>query len=204
MRPAVFLFDLDGTLLDTAGDLADAVNAARAGFDLPPLADAQVAANVGHGLGHLMRAALPAHLHDRVDEARARFMAHYDAHLLERARPCPGAEAVLAALPVARRGLVTNAPSVFLSRLLAGLGWAFGAVIDGDVAAWRKPAPGGLLAALSRLGARPDEALFIGDTDVDRAAAAAAGVPFATVAWGAIKDASVPRLDRLDGLLTWA
>ena len=179
------LIDLDGTLLDTAADLAGGANAARAHFGLPPLPIEAVAAHVGWGLGHLLTRTLPVELHPRMEEARAAFHACYAAHLLDHSRPYPGASALLEAWrgPLA---LVTNKPRAYVVPILEALGWveSFQAVVTGDDA--RKPAPEALWRALEGLGVAPEDALFVGDSEVDRDAAAAAGVAFVAVPWGRV------------------
>lgn len=182
------LFDLDGTLIDSTGDLADGANAARAAFGLPPLPEAAVAPAIGHGLGHLLRGTLPEALHPRLDEARAAFHAHYDAHLLHRTRPYPGAAACLDHLTGSgvRLGMVTNKPGRFVAGILEGLGWAtrFEVVVAGDTLPQRKPSPEPIRHAMDALGAVPARTHYVGDTEVDLECAAAAGVPFVCVAWG--------------------
>jgi len=101
------LFDLDGTLLDTLGDLADAANAARSVLGLPPVADELVAPHIGWGLGHLLSHVLPAGAESVLPTARAAFMEHYASHLLVRSTPYPGADELMANRGDRFVGLVT-------------------------------------------------------------------------------------------------
>lgn len=197
-RPAALVFDLDGTLLDTAPVLTAAVNAARALGAHPPLAVATVAPHIGGGLGALLAATLPPGYDEAA--ARAAFHATCRARLLE-SRPYPDADAVVAALG-SRAALVTNKPRTYLDALLAHLGWRFAAVVDGDDPAGRKPDPGPLLHAAARLGVAPAAALAIGDSPLDRAAARAAGMPYRPVAWGHVAPGERP-LTALAELLAW-
>ena len=196
-----FLFDLDGTLLDTRGDIADAANAARAALGLPTMAEAAVEGHVGHGLGHLLAQVLPRALHGRLGEARAAFVAHYQAHLLDRTRPFPGAEELLARLAGRPIALVTNQPGRFVDPILAGLGWHFEVVLAGDTLPERKPHPAPVREALRRLGVAAEQALFVGDTEVDRAAAVGAGVAVGCVPWGRTTDLEGRRLTSLAELV---
>jgi phosphoglycolate phosphatase len=187
MRPKLrtFFFDLDGTLLDSGADIATAANRVRTGFGLEPLDIAEVGRGVGWGLGHLLGHVLPEALHGRMAEARGIFMEAYAAHLLVDSTPYAGAGALLEALegPV---GLVTNKPMAFVTPILEALGWRFDVVVGGDSLPQRKPDPSPLLHALAAVGCAPEAALFVGDSEVDLATAAAANVRFAGVGWGRV------------------
>jgi phosphoglycolate phosphatase len=181
-------FDLDGTLVDSRLDLAEAVNRARADLGLPPLAVAQVLGMVGEGARNLVRRALggdpePALL----ERAFESFLAHYDRVCLERTRPFPGVDGLVrrlaGRLPLA---VVTNKPERFSRRIVEHLGWGalFAAVIGGDTLPVRKPDPAVLRLAAERLGVAPGELLLVGDSRVDAEAAEGAGARLVLVAWG--------------------
>jgi phosphoglycolate phosphatase len=179
----VAIFDLDGTLVDSREDIHRAVAHALKALGLPPRSLEEVTAFVGEGAARLVARAIAPEEH-LLDPALSLWRAHYQEHLLDHTRLYPGIEAVLAS---ARWLLAvhTNKPGAMARRILDGLGvlGRFAEVVGGDEAP-RKPDPSGTLEILSRLGARPDEAVFIGDSRVDRATAAAAGVRFVPVAWG--------------------
>lgn len=200
--PRAVLFDLDGTLLDSLGGLTAGVNAARGRLSQRALAAAEVAPHISHGLGHLLRSTIPGLGDADLVTARAAFIAHYRAHLLDDLRPHRGAEAALQAW-AGRSALVTNKPAMFLGEQLEAMGWRFTAVIDGDHPAGRKPDAAPLLAAAARLGVSPVEAVFVGDSDVDHQAAVAAGMPFCAVAWGHVSDPRVPRVSDLAEVARW-
>ncbi|MCB9537948.1 MAG: HAD-IA family hydrolase [Myxococcales bacterium] len=201
MSRPVFLFDLDGTLLDTDADLAAAVNAARAALGLPALGVDAVRPHIGWGLGHLLRGTLPAAQHARLSAAREHFHAHYRAHLLDHSRPFADADAVVAALGPARCGLVTNKPGAFVDALIERLGWRFGVVVAGDTLAARKPDAAPLRHAAEALGAEPSTVTYVGDSEVDLEAAAAAGTAFAAVAWGRVAPRAPRVVERFAELL---
>lgn len=205
------IFDLDGTLIDSDGDIAAAANVARAALDLPPAGVPEVAAAIGWGLGHLLERMLPGASPEQMARAREVFVTHYAAHPLVHSRPLPGAAALWAGLPLGHPvALVTNKPMVFVGPILAGLGWdtRFQVVVGGDSLPQRKPDPAPLLHALAGLGVAAADALYVGDSEVDAATAQAAGVDHVTVAWGRhAADARhvIARLDALlDHPLSWA
>ena len=195
------LFDLDGTLLDSRGDLADAVNATRAALGVEPLSDEAVGGHIGRGLTALLEQALPPLRPIELQASRAVFIAHYSANLLNRSRPYEGVNDMFSGLRGYRLGLVTNKPSMFTHGILRGLGWdtRFEVVVCGDTTPTRKPSPEPLLLGLEKLGAAPASAVFVGDTSVDAETAAAVGAPFVCVEWGA-HAAQTPRASVIGAL----
>jgi phosphoglycolate phosphatase len=178
------LIDLDGTLMDTAPDLAAAANRMRADFGLPPLPLARVAAFVGKGAEVLVHRALTDDLDgqarpDEFARGRKSFYAHYTA---ENGLQAVVFERVPQALGELRaHGLklacVTNKPKEFTAPLLQKMGLAqyFDAVVAGDEVAEKKPHPALLLEACRRLRLQPLEVKLIGDSINDAQAARAAG-----------------------------
>jgi voltage-gated potassium channel len=185
------LFDLDGTLINTTGDIATAVNETRAHLGLEALSDEVIGAAVGRGASALLKSTLPIQAYEeRTEELRGVFMKAYRAHLCERTHPFEGVEEALNAL--ASRGvklaLVTNKPDELTHPLLERLGWADRfTVIDArrpDEPA--KPHPEPLLRVMRALNVAPHEVAFVGDTEVDAQAALAAGVDFFAVPYGRV------------------
>ena len=199
------LIDLDGTLLDTAPDLAAAANAMLAELGLDPVAAGAVREFVGQGLAVLVRRCLAASLGREPDEAlleeaRARFAPHYDRHNGTASRPFPGVVEGLAAMRAAglRLGCATNKPQRFTVPLLerTGLRPYFDAVATSDLAGARKPDPAVFLYGCRALGALPADTWVIGDSDNDGAAARAAGCRFLLVPYGYREGRSVGELQR--------
>lgn len=182
------VFDLDGTLVDSRHDLAEAVNRTRRDLGLPPLALSKVLGMVGRGARELVRRALGgAPDAELLERALAAFLAHYEPICTDHTRPYPGIPALLAE-EAGRRplALLTNKPESAARRILERFGWTprFRHVIGGDTLPARKPSPAGLLEIAARLGLGPDEVGMVGDSRIDLETAAAAGSPFVLVEWG--------------------
>ncbi|MGQ0664962.1 MAG: phosphoglycolate phosphatase [Pseudomonadota bacterium] len=188
-RPDALVFDLDGTLVDSAPDLAAALNRLLAEHDRPPLAEAAIRAMIGDGVARLVERGLAASggpAGDPVDLGR-RFEAIYEVGIAIRTRPFPGVVATLERLATSgiAMGVCTNKPIAAARRLLEALELPryFAAIAGGD-APPRKPDPRHLLGLLERLGAAPDSAIMVGDSMNDVATARAARVKVIAVAFG--------------------
>lgn len=182
--PARLIFDLDGTLIDSAPDIHAASNAVLAERGLAPLNLAQVRSFVGLGVPHLVRCLLRASAADADGplhaELVAAFSARYEVAVTLTAL-YPGVREALTALSAKGHplGICTNKPLAPTRAVLAHFGILemFGTVIGGDSLTVRKPHPAPLLACLEALGG--DAALYIGDSEVDAETARAAGLRFA-------------------------
>jgi phosphoglycolate phosphatase len=186
--PDFILFDLDGTLVDSAPDLIGALDALLAAHDRAPVGLDVGRTMIGEGAARLVergfaaRGRLPRALDDLVPD----FVTRYEARLTRETRPYPGVAETLDTL--ARRGialgLCTNKPDRATARILDALDLSryFSSVVGGDGV--RKPAPDPVLRCLAGLGGTPGAALFVGDSPVDHEAARAAGLPIALVSFG--------------------
>ena len=183
-----FVFDLDGTLIDSRQDLADAANAMLATYGAPPLPVADVVAMVGEGARLLVARTLErAGVAADVDEALPRFLDAYDEHLTRTTTLYPGVAATLARLREgARVSVLTNKPQQPTDAILAALGITalVDAAIGGDTSHGRKPAPAALHALIDQSGVPAAETLMIGDSWVDVATATAAGIDACLAAYG--------------------
>jgi phosphoglycolate phosphatase len=185
MTPAVHIaFDLDGTLVDSVGDLAASVCELVTSLGGRPLATAEVAMMVGEGAGILVRRALTAAGLD-VDTPRAlaRFLEIYDRRLLDTTVAYDGVtDMLLQASRRARLSVLTNKPAAASRRLLEGLGLLhyFQDVIGGDGPLGRKPEA----AALRAVSASAQHVLLVGDSPIDWQTAANAGCDFVWARYG--------------------
>ncbi|USI71700.1 phosphoglycolate phosphatase [Sphingomonas morindae] len=183
------VFDLDGTLADTAPDLTAALNHSLVALGRAPIAGEAVRHMVGHGARALLARGLAATgdgSEAEVDRGFPIFMAFYQAHIADHSQAFPGVEAALAALEAEGVALAicTNKLEGLARQLIAALGWEgrFAAVIGGDTLAVRKPDPAPLHAAIAAAGGGP--AAFVGDSITDTETARAAGVPCVALSFG--------------------
>jgi len=192
------ILDLDGTLVDTLGDFAEALARMLDDLRLPAIDSSQIRLMVGKGTEHLLRSVLAHVSGTQGDEAGdietiypqawARYQHHYAAVNGRHASVFPGVVQGLTALRAAgvRLACVTNKPTVFAQALLRAkdLQGFFEHVFGGDAFARRKPDPLPLLEACRALGTSPARTLMVGDSSNDAAAARAAGCPVALVTYG--------------------
>ena len=190
MPPSLIIFDLDGTLIDSAADLTAAINAMLADFGRAPLSVCEVRRMVGDGAAMLVARALAARDCRQADpeEAARIFMRHYESAATSLTTAFPGVAAALRALRDAGIPLAvcTNKPARISADILASLGLAgyFARVIGGDSLPFRKPDPRVLIGLLEAFAATPQSALLVGDSEVDAATARSAGVPFVLMKHG--------------------
>ncbi|MBB5203932.1 phosphoglycolate phosphatase [Inhella inkyongensis] len=183
------LFDLDGTLIDSAPDLAGAANHLREARGLAPLPLAALRPWVGTGARGMLKVAL--HLdpdHTEFEATRDEFLAVYERRLLQDTRAFSGVPALLAAL-VARGlpwGVVTNKAERFALPICRDMPLlqSAAAVVAGDTTTHAKPHPMPLLEAARRLGVAPEHCIYVGDDERDMQAARAAGMPGIVARWG--------------------
>jgi pyrophosphatase PpaX len=190
VRYPVVLFDLDGTVIDTGAIILASMRHVAETVVGGTYTDEQLLAAVGGpGLEAQMQALDPS----RVDELVRLYRAHNEP-LHETIAACAGVDRVLDELKERghRLGVVTakRRETVELAFARVPLGHLFDVVVGGDETAEHKPHPAPLLLALERLGARPEEAAYVGDSPFDMQAAKAAGLYAIGVSWGRIHDAS--------------
>ncbi len=191
LTPAI-LFDLDGTLVDTAPDLAASMNVllVRRGRSRLDLED--VRHMVGQGAKALMTKAMTATgtpaTTDEIEEMYPEFLEYYGANIAVTSRPFPGVMTALKTLRASgcAMGVCTNKPES-MSRLLLDtldMGAYFSSIVGGDTLAVRKPDPEHVLETMRRIGGEPAATVMVGDSQADIVAAQAANVPVIAVTFG--------------------
>jgi len=186
----VFIFDLDGTLLDTLGDLAASVNYALRTHGMPEHSIDDVRRFVGNGVRKLMERAVPDGVSNPDFEAAfSTFRQHYMAHSLDTTKPYDGIPEALEALKAegCRLAVVSNKMMAATQALCRHFFPDTIEVAIGEDEAHgirKKPSPDTVFAALQSLGVGKDEAVYVGDSDVDIETAANAGLPCVSVLWG--------------------
>jgi phosphoglycolate phosphatase len=182
------LFDLDGTLLDTAPDMVGALNALRGEEGLAPLPYELVRSAVSHGAARVVRTGFRDAAPDRFAALQRRFLDIYRGALSRGTGLFPGMHAVLDVLAERRlkSGIVTNKAAWLTEPLLEQLGLRarFDCVVSGDTLAERKPHPLPLLHAAKLAGVLPQECIYVGDAERDVQAAHAAGMPALVANYG--------------------
>lgn len=192
LRGSTVVFDLDGTLVDTAPDLVLALNHILASRNRPPLALDTVRMLVGHGARALIERGFaetgdPVR-GDELPELVAQFVDYYAAHIAERSTIFPGALGALSQLQAWNINLAvcTNKFEGLAVKLLQtiGLGRFFPVIVGGDTLASKKPDPAVYHETVRRAGGVSSHSLMVGDSPTDAATAKGAGVPFLAVSFG--------------------
>lgn len=182
------IFDLDGTLLNTLDDLADAVNFALAKMQMPARTREEVRRFVGNGVRRLMELAVPGGFDNpKFEETFETFKMYYGAHCNDKTKAYDGIISLLQelkeegyALAIVSNKLdsaVKELNKMYFKDLVA-------TAIGEREGVARKPAPDTVLTALSELGKTAEHAVYVGDSDVDIATAENAGIPCISVLWG--------------------
>jgi phosphoglycolate phosphatase len=183
--------DLDGTLADTAPDLAAALNALRVEEGFEPLSLGEIRSFVSHGAPQLVRLGFGEELiEDEFERLRGRLLDHYSRAVCRHTRLFPGFDILLQELETrgGRWGVVTNKPGWLTAPLMAELGLSerAGSIVSGDTLAHRKPHPAPLLLAAEQMQVEAESCIYVGDARRDIEAGLAAGMYTVAVRWGYI------------------
>jgi phosphoglycolate phosphatase len=181
------IFDLDGTLIDSKLDLVHSVNATLRELKRPELPEEIISSYIGNGAPVLVAKSLgPDALPPELDSALKFFLTHYEAHKMDNTCAYPGVAETLEHLSAMPMAVLTNKPERISVRILEALGLAryFRAIYGGNTFSTKKPDPLGVHTILREFSARPNEALLIGDSEVDVQTARSAGILSAIVNYG--------------------
>ena len=188
MRYKAVLFDMDGTVLDTLGDLTNAVNHSLGVFSMPERSMAEVAGFLGNGARYLIEHAVaPGTSPELAAKVLEYYSPWYNAHCAILTAPYPGIVSLMEALKAAgvKQAVISNKQDSAVKPLAAQ---HFPGLLDfavGESATVRrKPNPDAVLTALREMGVRREEAIYVGDTEVDIETAKNAGLECAVVSWG--------------------
>ena len=200
------LFDLDGTLADTAPDLGYALNRQRLARGMPELPIEAVRAHASSGARGLLKAGFNLGPGDPDYEAmRVEFLGIYEQNIARGSELFPGMPSVLEQIEARgmQWGIVTNKAERFTFPLLRALGLAerAGVVICGDTTPNPKPHPDPLIAASGRLGIAPDRCLYVGDDERDVQGGQAAGMPVIVARYGYLGNGTPPEEWGADGFI---
>jgi len=191
------LFDLDGTLLDSAPDLAAAVNKMRTDRGMIELPCASFRAMVGAGARGMLSVAFDMNpADDNFEAMKLEFFANYEKCLFQQTVAFPGVSEVIKKIELAeiKWAVVTNKSQRFTKPLTDAMSLfsSAGAVVSGDTTPYSKPHPAPLLEAANRLGIPPENCLYVGDDERDIVAGRAAGMQTVAAAYGYLgKDADI-------------
>jgi phosphoglycolate phosphatase len=192
LPPPTIVFDLDGTLVDTAGDLIATLNAILAREDVPPLEQGAATSMIGLGARAMLKSAFTARGSDlgpeKLEVLFLDFLAHYEDHLADTSLPYPGVEVALERFDADgwRLAVCTNKYERPARKLLDRLGLSrhFAAIAGQDTYGVAKPDPRHLTETIRAAGGAPDRAIMVGDSATDVDTAIAAGVPVVAVTFG--------------------
>ena len=182
----LFVFDFDGTLVDTKKDIADSVNRTLKELELRTLDRETLYTFIGKGVNHLMTRSLEGTGYDDLPRAIKIFMRHYEEHLMDQTDLFPNCRETLEHFAHKENTILSNKPTHFITQILDALDCRapFSTIIGGDRMPAKKPDPGGLLHILEQHRMPPEETLMIGDSLVDVATGKRAGVKTCGVTYG--------------------
>jgi len=182
----LLIFDLDGTLVDTAQDITHSLNFALKPHGLNSLKVEDTIKMVGEGVSRLVEKVLPIEKLHLKGDVMNRFLEYYSEHLIDNSKEYPHIKEILENLIGFKKAVISNKREDLSKRLLEELGLSeyFDLIIGSDTAGEKKPSPVPVLYAMTRLGSNPEESIIVGDSNYDIEAGKKAGVKTVAVTYG--------------------
>ena len=179
----LLIFDLDGTLVDSAKDIANAINHAIVPVGMAPLTTEKIVSMVGHGIKTLINDLVPP---EHYEDSLNRFLEHYSEHILDNTKTYSGVIETLSDLGNYKKAVISNKREALSKKVMNGLGLTgfFDVILGADSVSERKPSPAPIYEVLKRVGIPKESAVMIGDSDVDVQAGKAAGIKTIAVTYG--------------------
>ena len=187
MNPRLLLFDLDGTLVDTSGDITNALNHALQMYGYPILTVEQTIQLIGEGITRLIQKLIGNMAGmERQDEVKQKFLEFYEKHMTDCSTVYPDVTDTLEKITDFHKAVISNKRENLSVELLKRLGLMkyFEIVIGSDTTPERKPSPVPILYAMKTIGAKPRETVIVGDSNYDIEAGKKAGVHIIAVTYG--------------------
>ncbi len=183
---SLFVYDFDGTLVDTFADIANSVNLALAEMNIQSLSRETIRRNIGSGVVNLMSRSLEGSGCDDVEMAVSFFQKHYNNHQLDQTKLYPNGREVVEHFSKKKNAILSNKPISFVEKILTELNFLslFDSVLGGDSLSERKPNPMGLQLLMTNLNCPVKEVLMIGDSAIDIETGKHAGVITCGVTYG--------------------
>ena len=180
------MFDLDGTLVDTAQDITNALNFAIEPYDIKILTVENTIKLIGEGISRLVEKVLPVEKMHLKSNVMKRFLEHYSEHLTNNSKEYPYIKETLENLTGFKKAVISNKREDLSKKLLEELGLSeyFDLIIGSDTAGERKPSPVPVLYVVAKLGLSPEESVIVGDSNYDMEAGKRAGVRTIAVTYG--------------------
>lgn len=182
----LIIFDLDGTLIDSKKDIAQATNHTLGVLGLPVLEEEIIYGYVGEGVKKLLAQCLGRNDHDLLENAWQIFCTHYHQHLLDNTVLFPGVEETLRYLGFLDKIIISNKPDQFCLPILEGLSILpyFRMVLGGDSLPSRKPDPASIYPVIQKFALRPEQVMIVGDSGIDIECGKRAGIYTCGVTYG--------------------
>ncbi|MCL5062598.1 MAG: HAD-IA family hydrolase [Nitrospiraceae bacterium] len=183
----LIIFDLDGTLIDSSIDIANAINYAIEPYGARPITVKETISLVGEGITRLIEKLIEREsINADRNALTERFLEHYSAHLIDNTTIYPGVRETLQKLKDYKKAVISNKREALSTKILNDLGLLkyLDLVVGSDTTPERKPSPVPILHVLSRLNIKPEETVIVGDSNFDIEAGKAAGIKTIAVTYG--------------------